>query len=217
MKKIPLIVSLIILFTLVFILLNPNKLYCYTQKTIASEALIKLEPPEPPESQISPDLIKLIYITNWDEDIAEFFISEAQKRNVLVFAEALPIIAIETGNTYRFDLINKNNNGTRDIGVFQINDLTMIDIIKGLETEGEYYDNWDRFNPEINIKMGMYWISHLKNNYQLENHQLFTSYNKGINGGRQHASRSGSYVSNYSKKVKEVKNELTELELVNIN
>jgi hypothetical protein len=72
--------------------------------------------------------------------------------------------------------------------------------------EGRQFDSWDRTNPEFNISAGMFWIGYLKNEYQLEKEALFTSYNRGVQGGKKYASRYGSYESDYSKKVKAIKN-----------
>jgi len=156
--------------------------------------------------QIDPDIIKLSIITNWPIETSTYFISEANKRGVSVFNEALPIVAIETGHTYRFDLIHYNVNKTTDQGLFQINDILYPTIVKCLKEESREFDSWSRLNPEFNIAAGMFWIAYLKNEHQLEGHKLFSSYNKGIVGAKKHASRSGNYETEYSRKVYVIRN-----------
>ena len=161
------------------------------------------------EEDINPDYIKVSEITGWDEKIVKYFVDEAEYRGVSVFEEALPIISIETGNTYRFDLVNNNTNGTSDIGTFQINDITYPYIVKSLKNEGREFDSWCRFDPQFNIAAGVFWLSHLKNYYNLEDEVLFTSYNRGVMGAKNYASRNGTYVTNYSKTVKSISDDLT--------
>lgn len=163
---------------------------------------------EPIPDPIDPDIIKVQQITGWDLEISTYFIEEANARNVSIFEEALPIVAVETGHTYRFDLTNKNTNGTHDGGAFQINGSTYTYIIKQLKAEGREFDYNNRLDPKLNIASGMYWISYLKGNHQLENHKLFTSYNRGVAGAKQYASRCGTYETRYSREVIRIKNEL---------
>jgi len=154
-----------------------------------------------------PDYQKVMKVTNWNKEISKYFISEAKSRNVLVFDEALPIIGVETGGTYDFDLVYCNDNGTYDKGVFQINDITHKDIINKLRIEGRKFDDWSRLNPRYNISAGLYWLAYLKSE-GLENECLFTSYNKGITGAKNYASRNGTYISRYSRDVIKARNEI---------
>ena len=156
------------------------------------------------------DYQKVMKVTNWNKEISKYFISEAKSRNVLVFDEALPIINIETGGTYDFSLVHCNDNDTYDKGVFQINDLTHKDIINKLRTEGKKFDNWSRLNPKYNISAGLYWLGYLKSE-GLEDHILFTSYNRGINGAKNYASRNGTYISRYSRDVINARNEINKI------
>lgn len=157
---------------------------------------------------INPDIIKVQQITGWDLKISTYFVNEANVRDVKIFEEALPIASIESGGTYDFNAVYKNTNGTIDKGLFQINDVTYLGIVKQFKSEGREFKSWDRANPEFNISAGMFWIAYLKDNHQLKGHQLFTSYNRGITGAKQYASRSGSYESRYSREVSKIKNEL---------
>jgi len=157
---------------------------------------------------IDPDVIKVQQITNWDLETATYFVNEANTRNVSVFEEALPIASIESGGTYSFNAVHKNSNGTIDKGLFQINDVTYLGIVKQLKAEGREFNSWDRSDPEFNIAAGVFWISFLKGNYQLEGHRLFTSYNRGVCGARQYASRCGTYETKYSREVNAIKNDL---------
>lgn len=162
--------------------------------------------PEP--KLVNPDIIKVQQVTGWDLKTSTYFVEEANTRGVKVFEEALPIASIESGNTYKFHKIHHNTNGSTDGGLFQINDVTYKGIVKQFKSEGREFKSWDRTNPEFNISAGMYWIAYLKDNHQLKDHKLFTSYNRGVVGAKKYASRSGSYRSEYSRKVYEIKNQL---------
>lgn len=157
---------------------------------------------------VNPDYNKVKEITGWDIDLVVYFVDEAEYRGVSIFEEALPILAVETGNTYRFDLISINDDGTVNRGAFQINGMTYSYIIEQLKLEGRKFDTWDRLNPELNITAGLYWIAYLKNEHNLREDSLFTSYNRGVGGARGYAKRNNTYETNYSKKAQSVKNEL---------
>ena len=206
MRKYIIAILIIVLLTTTGVYQTQSNLIEIQNKNTEVQQTIKLKPPEP--NPINPDILKVQQITNWPIEITTYFVNEANARNVDIFQEALPLASIETGGTYDFSLINYNTNGTTDQGLFQINDISYIDIVKLLKLEGREFESWDRLNPELNIAAGICWIAHLKDAHQLEEHSLFTSYHRGIYGAKDYASRSGSYVSSYSKKVKEVKNEL---------
>lgn len=167
---------------------------------------IKLKPPEP--EPINPDILKVQRITNWDLEIATYFVEEANARNVDIFQEALPIAHIETGGTYRFNASNTNTNGSTDGGLFQLNSITYKEIVKQLKAQGREFDSWDRNDPYVNIAGGIYWIAYLKDKHNLEDEALFTSYNRGVHGAKQYASRSGTYETRYSREVMRIRTEL---------
>jgi len=150
--------------------------------------------------QVKLDYMKVMQITNWDIEISKYFVEEANNRNVSIFDEVLPIISVETHGMYDFNLIHYNSNGTYDKGIFQINNITKLDIVKILKAEGREFNSWSRMNREFNISAGMCWISFLKSK-GLKNDSLFTSYNRGIYGAKKYAGRNGTYVSKYSKNV----------------
>jgi len=182
---------IVAILTLLFVFTFSNELSCSqsVNKSIKNKKIII-------ETEI-PDYQKIVKITNWDIEISKYFVLEANNRNVSVFDEALPIISIETGDTYDFNLIHYNSNGTYDKGIFQINNITKPDIVRLLKAEGKEFDSWSRLNPEFNISAGMCWISHLKGK-GLEDDSLFTSYNMGVYGAKKYADRNGTYVSKYS-------------------
>jgi hypothetical protein len=191
-KKKFIIATLVPLFVLSFVTeLSFSQLPCKS-KTIKTES-------------IDPECAKVIKITGWNLDTAEYFVFEARVRKVSVFEEILPIISVETGNKYDFNLIHHNEDGTSDYGAFQINDVTYDFIIKQLKEESREFDSWDKLNPELNIAVGMYWVSHLKNNYGLKNDHLFTAYNMGVTGAMVFVNRNGNYRSGYAQKVETVK------------
>lgn len=155
-----------------------------------------------------PAYVRVMKITGWSEEIAMYFVTEATWRNVNVFKEALPVASVETGNTYRFDLVHYNNNGTSDVGAFQINSVLYPYVVKRLKEEGYEFDSWNRKNPRFNIAAGLFWLSYLKNTYKMEEDRLFTSYNRGIAGGRSYANRNNTYKSDYSEKISLAKENL---------
>lgn len=157
------------------------------------------------------DYLRVAEITGWDIEVAKYFVTEARIRNVSVFEEALPILTIETGNTYGFDLVNKNTNGTCDKGLFQINDLTYKDVVRMLKEEGREFNSWSRLDFEFNVAAGLCWIAFLKEQYGLEEDSLFTSYNRGVSGAKYYASRNGTYETEYSRKVQKAKEEIIKL------
>ncbi len=162
------------------------------------------------DKPIDLDVLRVIEITGWDMEYAELFVDESRLRNVSIFEESLPIVTVETGYTYKFDLVNKKNrNGTIDKGAFQINDITLGEVIEGLQVEGYEFKSWSRLNPRFNITAGIFRIAHLKEHYNLEGQKLFTSYNYGVTGGRQYASRNGTYETDYSRKIEIAKKHLT--------
>jgi len=195
-------------FTLLFILTFSSGLSCSQattkQSIIDNSHNINVNQQKP---QIKPDYIKVSEITEWDIEISKYFVNEANDRNVLVFDEALPVIGVETGSTYDFNLVHYNINDTKDVGIFQINDITKQDIVKQLKAEDREFNSWSRLNREFNISGGLCWMSYLKGK-GLEGHELFTSYNKGIAGAKNYASRNGTYVSRYSRDVVKTRNEI---------
>ena len=197
---------IIAIFTLLFVLPFSSKL-SYSQ---GISQVNKIHSPHVVQKQIEcelQDYQKVMKVTNWNEKISKYFISEAKSRNVSVFDEALPIINIETHGTYDFSLIHYNTNGTYDKGAFQINDLPYQEIVKILKLESKQFDLWSRLNPEFNLSAGLYWLNYLKSK-GLENNALFTSYNMGISGAKNYASRNGTYISRYSKDVIKARNEI---------
>jgi len=197
-------------FTLLFVFTFSTEL-SYSQGI--NKQLIENKPIQKQQIEIEPvisDYQKVVEITGWDLEISKYFVNEANNRNVSVFDEALPVIGVETGGGYDFKLIHYNSNGTKDVGIFQINDVTKSEIVKILKLEGKQFDLWSRLNPEFNLSAGLYWLNYLKNK-GLENHSLFTSYNYGINGAKNYASRNGTYISRYSKDVIKARNEINKI------
>lgn len=154
------------------------------------------------------DYNKVKEITGWDIDLVVFFVNEAQYRGVSIYEEAIPILSIETGNTFKFDLISYNSDGTINKGAFQINTPTYNYIIEQLKKEGRTFETWDKLNPELNIASGLYWIAYLKNEHDLREDSLFTSYNRGVGGARSYYKRNNTYETEYSKKAKFIKYQL---------
>jgi len=197
-------------FTLLFVFTFSTEL-SYSQ--VVTEQLIENKFIQKQQIEIEPVISncqKVAKITGWDLEISKYFVNEAENRGVLIFDEALPIISKETGGTYDFNLVHYNTNGTKDVGIFQINDVTKQDIVRLLKSEGREFNSWSRMNPKFNLSAGLYWLNYLKGN-GLENDRLFTSYNYGISGAKNYASRNGTYISRYSKDVIKARNEINKI------
>ena len=197
---------LAILMVILIVISGVHKIQSQTEENQYKTHNINIDQPIQPIRPTNFDIIKVQQITGWPLEISTYFVSEANKRNVKIFEEALPIASIESGNTYKFQKIHLNTNGSTDGGLFQINDVTYRGIVKQFKAEGREFKSWDRTNPEFNISSGMYWIAYLKDNHQLEGHKLFTSYNRGVMGAKKYASRCGSYETDYSRKVYLIRN-----------
>jgi len=201
---------IIAIFVLLFVFTFSTEL-SYSQGI--NNQLIENKPIQKQQIEIQPAISncqKVAEIAGWDLEISKYFVSEAKNRGVSIFDEALPIIKVETGGTYDFNLVHYNTNGTKDVGIFQINDVTHKFIVKQLKVEGREFESWSRMNPEFNLSAGLYWMNYLKSK-GLEGHELFTSYNKGIVGAKNYASRNGTYVSRYSRDVVKARNEINKI------
>lgn len=194
-----------IILVALIVILGVNQVRSQTEQNQYKKHNINIDQPIQPIKPTNSDILKVSQITGWNIEISEYFVNEANAREVSIFEEALPIVSIETHNTYKFNSINKNINGTHDSGVFQINDATYSSIIKSLKAEGKQFNSWDKLDPKLNISAGMYWISYLKSEHQLEGYKLFTSYNRGVEGAKKYASRCGTYKSDYSKQVEMIR------------
>ena len=102
--------------------------------------------------------------------------------------EAIAIMLVENP-TVNPELVNKNTNGTIDVGLFQINSCRVHQFVEmGLD---------DLFDPKQNITAGVCIISHL-NRYKGE--AKFIAYNAGETGMKKLSNR-GINSTSYSRKV----------------
>jgi len=200
---------IIVTFTLLFVLPFSSGLSCSQGVSQVNKIYSSHVVQKQIECELQ-DYQKVMKVTNWNEEISKYFVNEAKSRNVSVFDEALPIISKETHGTYDFNLIHHNTNDTYDKGAFQINDLSYQEIVKILKSEDKQFDLWSRLNPEFNLSAGLCWLNYLKSK-GLENDALFTSYNRGIAGAKNYASRNGTYVSRYSRDVIKARNEINKV------
>ena len=115
--------------------------------------------------------------------------NECEKYGVNV-NEAVAIMAVEN-ETFNPKLKHKNNNGTYDWGLFQVNDC-WIEELKGIGVT-------DLLDPKQNITAGVYIISTLD---KYSGEQKYTAYNHGEGGMKKLANR-GITSTEYSRKVME--------------
>lgn len=109
------------------------------------------------------------------------FIYEKSKASDLKYIDVLSLIATESD--FRPNTININTNGTKDHGLFQMNDCNIPTFRKELNISGSVLDVYN------NSTMGIYELSNMsklwessKGNYDQHLVDILSSYNKGYNG-----------------------------------
>lgn len=92
-------------------------------------------------------------------------------------------------------LVSYNLDGSVDRGLFQINSRS-----EAWLASKAGLDEPDPFNPEDSIKMGLWYLSYLKQRFSDE-HAILTAYNRGENGLKNYVAANGTPVSAYSRAV----------------
>lgn len=106
---------------------------------------------------------------------------------------ALAVARVESDLNPR--LIYYNEDGSIDRGLFQINNRSE----KWLAAKAGLTE-YDPFNPEDSIRMGLWYLSYLNERYQ-NKHAILTAYNRGENGLKNYLAANGTVVSEYSRAV----------------
>ncbi|RSK26779.1 lytic transglycosylase domain-containing protein [Bacillus sp. HMF5848] len=109
--------------------------------------------------------------------------------------ENLVKAVIQLESNFESNLINVNNNGTKDRGLMQINEATAIILAEKL---GFQYDKDVAFDISKNLQMGMYYLSYLKKKSS-DIHYVLTAYNRGPTGAKNYYERTGTYETSYSR------------------
>lgn len=131
------------------------------------------------------------------QEIQEFIYIECQNKDV-EFELILGMIELES--SFNADLVCKNDNGTQDRGLMQINSC------RDKELTEQGYDNL--LDPYQNIEVGITIIADLLHKYEDE-HKALICYNMGESGGKRQFDK-GVYTTAYSRKVIEYKNKYKE-------
>ncbi len=109
----------------------------------------------------------------------------------------LGVIQQESG--FNPDAVNHNTNGTIDRGLMQINSGTAPWLWKQVFPD-EPYEYTKLFDPEANLRLGIWYLNYLLDKFQDE-HKALTAYNRGEGGMRSYVSRHGTARSSYSRSV----------------
>lgn len=108
----------------------------------------------------------------------------------------------ESGFNIYAENFNRDENGTIisvDRGLMQINSSTAPMIAKKLNIP---YEEGMEFDPDTNVRMGAYYLSYLKETLKTDDlHQIFTSYQRGIQGAKDYFNTYKTYETEHSRKV----------------
>lgn len=107
------------------------------------------------------------------------------------------VIKQESG--FNPDAVNHNTNGTIDRGLMQINSGTAPWLWSQV-FPNEPYDYKKLYDPETNLKLGIWYLNYLLEKFQNE-HKALTAYNRGEGGLNSYMSRYGTAESRYSRSV----------------
>lgn len=147
-------------------------------------------------------------ITKWNDELVDYFLNECEYYHILPL-NALAVASVESG--FKFNVIHYNTNGTKDAGLFQINDGTYPAVVRLLKQKKYYFSSWNRTYPFFGISAGLVWLNYLQEKHNYSSQELFTAYNRGEGGLKILSSRSGSSQSPYSIKVLRAKLQLQQL------
>ena len=130
-----------------------------------------------------------------DKELQQYIYDKCKEFN---FSYELAIAVIKIESNFKVDAINKNSNGSRDSGLFQINSIHR----ETFKDQGFT----DMLDPYQNIAYGISMLSDLYHRYDDE-HRVLMAYNFGVAGAKRVVSR-GITSSKYSRKVMDYKDEL---------
>lgn len=131
------------------------------------------------------------------KDLQQYTYNLAKKSKV---PYELVIALMSTESDFRANLVYRNDNGSRDYGLMQINTCHF----KELKKLG--YNTGNILNPKVNIKAGVFLLSRLYHITKNE-HKAAMAYNFGFSGMKRVVSR-GHMSSYYSRRVIGRKNQL---------
>lgn len=187
---------------------DPFKVQTEVDK-IAKELKNQFEQAQKEETPIIVDLepeVELTETTEQTEDpkttIEEEIVYQSNKYGIdPQWAKAI----IQAESNYDQNAINENKDTlgvvtSVDKGLMQINSKTAPWIAKKLELP---YTEDMELGPKINIEMGIFYLNYLKN-ISSDLDFIFTAYNRGPSGANNYKEQNGTYVSDYSTKIKQL-------------
>lgn len=110
----------------------------------------------------------------------------------------LAMISKESGFNPNAQYISKS--GTRYLGAMQINDKSAKKLFTRFYPK-EKFDIKKLFNPEVNIKLGIWHFNSTLARYKNNVEMALTAYNKGEGGLKKLVASRGTYISSYSRSV----------------
>lgn len=140
------------------------------------------------------DIQEYLNSSGTEEDISDIIASIGSKYGI---EEGLISSIISNESSNKKDTESKNSDGSTDRGLMQINSGTAPWLAKELGLE---YKVGMEFDPSINIEMGAFYLNHLKGVLD-DTDFILTAYNRGPQGAYDLKRSTGSYSSDYSKKV----------------
>lgn len=106
----------------------------------------------------------------------------------------LVLAVIDQESGWNASLVHANDNGTRDWGLAQINDVSLHAL---MTTIGVH----DPLDPQGSVRMGVYKLAYLSRLYGGDTDKILTSYNRGIGGLQTWLASRGTPRSPYSEAV----------------
>ena len=140
--------------------------------------------------------------TNLDFNVVLTIYAEAEKYGYDP-AIHLGLIHLETGGTFRTDLVNLNTNGTRDHGLCQINDGRTAGWLWSNVFPDEPFSIQELYDPIKSVKLSAWYLDYLYKKVGTTE-RVLTAYNRGEQGMHNYIASHGSASSTYSRRVLEL-------------
>lgn len=158
----------------------------------------------PPPTTDNPDLQrnKILHreskITSRNETNSIFNVINHTARKYGLNPELIMAV-IKTESNFNPNLININDNGTKDYGLMQINSGTAPGLAETLNINNFTLDML--LDPKINVEMGSYYLRTLIDGFDGNIEAALTAYNMGSRKAKKLLEENGTGKSSYSEKV----------------
>ena len=135
--------------------------------------------------------------TNFQK-ISAIVVAECKNYKYVPAEVILAMISKESGFNPKAQYISKS--GTRYLGAMQLNDKTSKKLFSKFYPK-EKFDIKKLFNPEVNIKLGIWHFNNVLAKYKNNVEMALTAYNKGDGGYKKYVASRGTYISSYSRSI----------------